>query len=355
LVAQGRRAFKRLTGARRWPKGEGMSADATAQPAERAGFLDGGGADRPALAATLMVGSLAMLALQDGLVKTASDAVSLWQFQFLRALFNLIMLAALSRLLWGVTLPRPKRIWAVALRSALLVGAMLCFFGGVPYLALSEIAAGLYVFPLFIAALSHLVLGEKVGPRRLAAIIAGFSGTLLILKPGGADFSPVSLMPVGAAFCYACTVLTTRRLCRDESPVTLAYGVGIAFLIVGASGLIAFTGASADTVSWPYLQTGWRGLELWVLGAVLACSCLNLTANIGLAKSYQSAESSWLAPFDYSYLIFATFWGYVFFGDLPDILAAIGMAMIAGGGAYVAWRERREKRLPRANFNRSLR
>jgi drug/metabolite transporter (DMT)-like permease len=323
--------------------------------APRRGFLEGGGADRPALAAAMMVCSLAMLGLQDAIVKTVSDQVSLWQFQFLRASFNIGLLVLLARVLWGAARPRAKRLWAVALRSLWLVGAMLLFFGAVPYLSLAQIAAGLYAFPLFIAVLSHTLLGEKVGPRRVAAIIAGFTGTLLILKPWTETFSAVSLMPVGAAVCYAATVLTTRRLCREESPVVLAFGVGVAFMLVGGAGLAVFTGPAPDAVSWPYLQTGWRDAGLWVFGAVLACSCLNLTANIGLAKAYQTAEASWLAPFDYSYLVFATFWGFVFFGDFPDAPAFVGMAMIAGSGAYVAWRERREKALPRANFNRSLR
>ena len=76
----------------------------------------------------------------------------------------------------------------MTLRSLFLVGAMVFFFGGIPFLSLSEIAAGLYVFPLFIALLSVAVLGEKVGPRRVFAILAGFTGTLLILKPGSDAF-----------------------------------------------------------------------------------------------------------------------------------------------------------------------
>ncbi len=89
--------------------------------------------DRPALAATLMVGALCMLSLQDSLVKLASADVSLWQFQSLRALFNLTMLFVLQRFIWGNASAYPKRFWTVALRSCFLIGAMLCFFGAIPF------------------------------------------------------------------------------------------------------------------------------------------------------------------------------------------------------------------------------
>ena len=110
----------------------------------------------------------------------------------------------------------PRRLGAVALRSLFLVGAMLCFFSGIPFLSLAEIASGLYLFPLIVALLSRVVLGEAVGPARLAAVATGFIGSMLILKPAAADFQAVSLLPVAAAFFYACMVLTTRRLCRGR-------------------------------------------------------------------------------------------------------------------------------------------
>ncbi len=96
-----------------------------------------------------------------------------------------------------------------------------------------------------------------------------------------------------------------------------------------------------------------RRLHLGDFG--IACSCLNLTANIGLTRAYQSAESSWLAPFDYSYLVFATFWGMVMWGEIPDIQSFIGMSIIAAAGSYVAWRERREKILRQVELNPVLR
>jgi len=305
-------------------------------------FLGGATEDRPALAALLVLGAVFMLALQDGLIKLVSPEVSLWQFQALRSLVNLVLLLLLSRVIWGTAPPRPKRLWAVALRSVLLVGAMILFFGGVPFLTLPEIAAGLYVFPLFVAVLAALILRERLGPRRIVAIGAGFIGTLLILKPGTENFTLVGLMPVGAGLCYAMQILVTRRLCREESPVTLTIGVAITFLTLGVVGLLVFSwlDGGALAVEWPYLFTGWHQPALWVLAIIVVCSVFNLTANIGLAKAYQSAEASWLAPFDYSYMIFATFWGFVFWGDIPGALTLTGMAMIAAAGAFVTWRER---------------
>lgn len=313
----------------------------TQEKPTRHSLLGGVSEDRPSRAAPLMVGSLFLLGFQDSLVKLTSDDLSLWQFQLIRASLNLILLTLLTRVIWRTGCPPPKRFWAVALRSLFLVGAMLCYFGGVPFLNLSDIAAGLYVFPLFVALLSAVLLGERVGPRRIVAILVGFSGTLLILRPGTEAFQFVSLLPIGAALCYAGTILTTRRLCREESPVTLSFGVGVTFLTVGVIGTLVFTFLidPPRAAEWPYLLTGWHDIGLLTLGLIATCSVLNLIANISLSRAYQTAEASWLAPFDYSYIVFATFWGYVFWEHIPDGLTFLGMAMIAGSGVFVAWRE----------------
>ncbi len=298
--------------------------------------------DNPPLAACFLVGALFILGLQDALVKLTSSEVSLWQMQTIRATGNLLLLVMLSKFLFGSARPRPQRLGAVSLRTILLVATMILFFGGVPFLTLSEIAAGLYVFPLFVAVLSAVLLGEPVGPRRVVAILAGFCGTLLILKPGTESFKWVSLMPVAAGLCYAAMILTTRRLCREEHPITLAYGVGIGFVVVGLAGLAVMSALEVPeaAAAWPYLLAGWRPLEAWAFGIIVATSFLNLAANLSLTRAYQTAEASWLAPFDYSYLIFATFWGYMIWGHAPDALAVAGMLLIAGAGSFVAWRER---------------
>ena len=147
---------------------------------------------------------------------------------------------------------------------------------------------------------------------------------------------------------YACVVLITRKLCREESPLTLATGVALTFMVVGAIGLAVMP--SPDKVgalgaNWPYLMTGWHDLGLVTLLAIVACSAFNLTANICLARAYQTAESSWLAPYDYSYLVFAAMWGYLIWGTVPDALTVAGMGLIAAAGIFVAAREARKSRV----------
>lgn len=297
--------------------------------------------DAPPIAAGLMVFALSLLSLQDAIIKLTTGDVSIWQFQFLRSGFNLSFLIGAVLLFGGLRTLPPKRVWAVVLRSVFLVGAMLCFFSGVPFLSLAEIAAGLYLFPLIVTLLSRFVLGEAVGVQRLSAVGAGFSGSLLILKPASDDFEPISLLPVGAAMFYACMVLTTRKLCREESPLTLAFGVAIAFMAVACCGLLIMPSpenAGPVALQWPYLLTGWHQVEVITVLAIALCAVMNLAANVSLARAYQTAESSWLAPYDYSYLVFATVWGYLIWGTVPDILSVMGMMLIAAAGIFVAAR-----------------
>jgi len=222
--------------------------------------------------------------------------------------------------------------------------ALMFFFGGAPFLTMAEMAGGLYTFPLFVAVLGAVFLRESVGLRRVIAIAAGFCGTLLVLKPGTDAFRLVGLMPVAAGFNYAVFIIITRRLCRSESPVVLTLFSNCMILSVGIIGSIAVALATIDQstiAQFPFLLSEWHSFALWIVATISVCAVFNVIGNICMSKAYQSAESSFLAPFDYSYLIFASFWGLVIWGDVPDRYTLSGMALIAAAGIYVAWRERR--------------
>lgn len=305
-------------------------------------FLDGTDRDSPALAGSLMLMALAMLAVQDALVRLAGMEVSFWQFQAIRATSNFALLCLTALIVWRTLPPWPRKPWAVVLRSLTMILATVFFFGAIPAVTTVEMAAGLYTYPIFVTILSASVLGEPVGWRRASAVLVGALGAMLILQPFQADFEMIKLMPIGAGLCYAVNVIMVRRWCRGESAITLASAVAISFMVIGSVGtvvLTVFPASGEARAAIPYLAYGWREMTLLLLGITLICSVLNATANVLLTKAYQLAESSWLAPIDYSYLIFATIAGLVFFGDLPGPFQIIGMALIAMAGIFTAWRE----------------
>lgn len=306
-------------------------------------FLYSSAEDQPSLAVASMLTGLLALSLQDAIGKLLSEHLTLWQFQAVRAVFNILFLLLLARwTMQGFSL-RPKRFSFVFLRSLFHVAALMFFFGSSPFLTMAEMAGGLYTFPLFVVVLSVLILRERVGLLRVGALLVGFAGTLLIIQPGTDSFSLVSLMPVGAGLCYGMFVIITRKFCRDESPVVLTMVSNVSILGFGtlAIALVALIDPSEESrTALPNIMNAWSPMTLWMLALVIVCTVFNVIGNIGMSKAYQSAEASFLAPFDYSYLVFATFWGFVFWRDIPSSLTLLGMAMIAASGMFVAWREK---------------
>jgi len=299
--------------------------------------------DRPLAALGLLLMGVFALALQDSLVKLMSGDTSFWQFQTLRSIGNLsfIVILALASGSLGLMMPRNWR--PVYLRGALLTVCMFCFFAGAPYLTVPQMAAGLYTYPLFVSLLAGPILGESVGPWRICALLVGATGAAFILSPWQDDFSAVQLLPIMAGFFYATNILTLRRACRNESPLALAFAVGVVFIVSGVAGialLSAFPLPAEIREAMPFVAIGWPELTFLVVGFALFASVLNLTGNICLSRAYQTADASWLAPMDFSYLIFAALWSRAIFDQWPTRQAIIGMALIGTAGIITAWRER---------------
>ena len=302
-----------------------------------------GGGDRPLAALALLLTGVFVIALQDALVKLMSAETSFWQFQTLRSVGNLgfTLLLALASGSLGLLLPQNWR--PVCLRAAFLVVCMFCFFAGAPYLTVAQMAAGLYTYPLFVSVLAGPVLGETVGPWRIGALLLGASGAAFVLSPWKDDFSALQILPVIAGFLFACNVLTLRRACRDESPLALAFVVGLAYVVSGGVGILLLTVFPLSTeirAAMPFVAIGWPELTLLVAGFALFASVLNLTGNLCISRAYQTADASWLAPMDFSYLIFAAIWSRAIFDQWPTREAIIGMILIGSAGVITAWRER---------------
>ena len=228
---------------------------------------------------------------------------------------------------------RTRNLRMQLVRSAFLLTATVCFFAGLRYLPLAEGSAITFLAPIFIVVLSHPVLGERPTRARWVASITGFVGILVLLRPGSTVLQPAVLLLIATAVCNAFYQLLTRKLPGDSAHTTLFYSA-----LVGAVGL---------TAALPWGQDG--AALSWLDGGLLIL--LGLFAGLAhwlIITAFLIAPASLLTPFTYLQMIWATLFGYVVFGQLPDGWSAVGMAIIVGSGLMLALQERRRARMARS-------
>jgi len=302
--------------------------------------------DRPLIAIALLLLATFTLALQDTLMKLMASETSFWQIQTLRSVGNILISVLLAVAAGGLSLLKPHNRKGVLLRSAFLAITMFLFFSGAPFLTVTEMAAGLYTYPVFVCLLAGPVLGESIGPWRIGSMIISTLGALIVISPWHEGFNPVQLLPVIAGFFFACNILTVRHACRHESTLALSFIAGLVFFIVGLSGIIVlavFPLPLSVQTDLPYVAINWPQLTWLIVGYAVLASVLNLAGNIFMTRAYQTADVSFLAPLDFAYLIFAAFWGQIIFDQWPTATTAFGMLLIVFAGVTIAVRERKTK------------
>ncbi len=244
-----------------------------------------------------------------------------------RFVFHLLF----ALLLLGRRLPSLVRSNALVLqlvRSVFLMATTALFFIGVRLLPLADASAIMFTSPILVTLLAIPFLGEKVGPRRWAAVGVGFLGALIVVRPGLGVMGVGALVLLGCAFCNACYQLITRRLRGTDDPLTT-------LLYTAVAGTVG-TSLALPAVWVPLEGTDW--LLLVMLGAF---GCFG---HFTLIKAFQSAPAAVVAPFSYANLIWATILGYLIFSDLPDLWTLLGAAIIAAGGLYILHREQVRKK-----------
>ena len=177
---------------------------------------------------------------------------------------------------------------------------------------------------MFTTALSIPLLGEKVGIRRWLAVLVGFVGVLVVIRPGTAAFDPAALFPVASASFWALALIVTRKMSHRDTPLTtLVYASVVGFVVA--------------TLPLPWF---WTTPDLPALAMILGMGVLSLSGHYLLVQAFQLGSVSILAPFAYSQMIWATLFGYLVFHNLPDLLTWVGAIVIILSGVYVWHRER---------------
>jgi drug/metabolite transporter (DMT)-like permease len=271
------------------------------------------------------------MALTDAFVKYASSDMTLWQIYVCRSVLALPVLVLLAK---GSV--RPMSLGWVSLRSLMLVAMYLAIYAAIPVLDLSVIAATLYTGPLFIVLLSAFFLKLRITALHWCAVGLGFVGVLFVVQPRGADFTSLSLIPLIAAALYASAAVLTRAKCAEEAPSTLAINLNLALVICGAlASLGLWLTPDLDASVYPFLLGNWSPFDAETVGVLVIMAVLIIGVTLGLARAYQSPHPQVIATFDYAYLIFAAFWGFVFFGEIPDVYTVAGICLIAAAGFVV--------------------
>ncbi|MFM2354665.1 MAG: hypothetical protein RLZZ528_401 [Pseudomonadota bacterium] len=289
-----------------------------------------------------LAGSVA-LSVNDMAIKHLSDDYALHQVILVRAFIGLGFLSALILATRGTfrqfLTRRPKEH---LFRVALVMVSNVTYFLGLAALPLADAVAIAFVAPLLVTALSVVVLGEVVGPRRWAAVGVGLVGVIVMLRPGTGAIQPAAILVLISALCYASTHMMTRRMKDTESAITLNFFVQIGFIIVSTSmGLWVGDGhlAGSDNASLAFLFRGWHWPALADIPYFLATGLSVAIGGLLVAQAYRMCEAGLIAPFEYAAMPMAIFWGVAIFGRWPDLTAWIGIALICGAGLYTLWRE----------------
>jgi drug/metabolite transporter (DMT)-like permease len=292
----------------------------------------------PALfGAVLIVAGMAIIGLIDNFVRFIAEDAGLWQFHLIRSAIALPALVLLASLLGQSVLPR--RFWRVAARCGVQALAMLLYFGSLPMMPMKQVAAALFTAPIWVLIFSALFFGHRIGPRRLVAVALGFAGVLVILRPDPANLALVTLMPLLAGALYGLSNLLTREWCATEPVGALLGGFFVAMGLAGAVALLLLDlhppGPAAVDAA-PFLTAGWQPVSAALLFWCAVQALGSLVAVGMLVRGYQSGETSYLAIFEYSFLITASFWAWMIWGETLDALAFVGMGLIVASGVVIA-------------------
>jgi drug/metabolite transporter (DMT)-like permease len=273
-----------------------------------------------------MVLGMAVLNAMDAVSKLLTDDFSGIQVAWARYTFHFVPLvlfvgpARVRRMLRAVNL------WAQILRSTSLAVSAVFIILAFSQMPLADAIAVSFVAPLMIVALSVHVLGERVGIHRWVAVVIGFVGMLILVWPSGEVFEAGTLFALAAAVFWAIGMIMTRQV-RDDDPWSTLF-------------FTALVGTVLISLAVPYF---WRTPSITAWAMMLAMGLLGGIAHTMIIFAFRSASASILAPYNYTLLVWATFYGWVLFDELPNLRTTIGAAVIVAAGLYVWYRERLTK------------
>lgn len=281
---------------------------------------------RPLRGVLFMCIACALFPIMNGIVKLLAASYEPQQIVWFRIVSHLVLVAAVFMPRMGLGLLRTRRIGTQFVSSVMMLLSTLFFFSAVKSIPVAEAISVTFVAPLAVVLLAWPLLGERITWFRMAAVIVGFSGVLIVIRPGSAVFQWASLLLLCSAMCYAIYQILIRRLAGIDAPATsIFYSVLLGAIIMSI-----------------WLPFVWKMPTNWIDWALL-CS-LGVFGALGhycVAKAMTYASANFVAPFNYTQMIGSVIVGYFMFAEVPDFYTWLGTAVVVGAGLMVGWQGRR--------------
>ena len=271
----------------------------------------------------LNLSAWAVLPFMDTIAKYLSSEISFFQITWARYFFTVFWTLPLMFFFFRKKLKWSENPKLQIIRGMTLLSANVCFFYSISVISMAKALTLAFIAPLVTTALSPIILGEKVGFKRWSAVIVGFLGSLVVIRPGLIEFNLATISALGTGFFYGVYLIITRKLHSVDNPL-------LTLLITGVVG--AIISSLFVPIVWINLsQSQWLWLALM---GIFAC-----LGHLLLIYSLRYADASKLAPFGYFEIITNIILGYYFFKDFPDIWTFAGLIIIISSGIYVFRRE----------------
>lgn len=299
--------------------------------------------DNRLLAVLCILAAVGLASTQDAIVKSMSGSYSAYETIILRCVGSAPVLGVMligggqARAMLTPLLGR------VLLRSLILCSAYLAFVMSIATMPIANSVAIYFTMPFFVAGLAGPLLGERVRLHRWLAIGAGFAAVLIMVRPGAGVFEPAALLALYSAFGYAWGQMMGRPLAQAVPPIVIANWQNLVYLGVALMLCVAFNATGIgpfEHKSLQFLARTWVWPDMTDFAILCGNGVIAAFAMVLFVTAYKFAESNFVAPFEYSAMIWAVIYGLAIFGDFPDAFTWIGAALVVAAGLFMVWRDR---------------
>lgn len=294
----------------------------------------------------LIILGMMLFGVQDLTIKSMVNTGSLLQIITLRGLIGSIILAVFLKSTGRSFSVRSHYPLLAITRGILFPFGFLCFYLALAKMPIAEASALFFVSPIFMTILSRIIFKNKIGIYRISAIIFGFVGVLLIIKPQFENFDLVMLLPLLCAFTYSVSMIITKVTKDKDTTFQQTGHIYLGSIIIG---ILIYTifGDYYDNIegspSLSYLLRPWIFIEFNIFYKLIIISVFGTSGILCLIQAYRIGLPSVISPFEYTLLINSLVIGYFVFNETPDFYSMLGIALIIASGIYIFIRERSHK------------